>query len=152
MMLQQPTINEENSIIFKEEDKNKSHISSDLRKNSTNSDEGSNKVEKRRLRGKVRSKKLRDRKKNYVDELEMKIKHLQNENIELQRQLRTEKEQNSKQISEEHPKNLGHISKTSDKIMDEFLDKDTQKYKEETNSNVKDQFEVISKLMFGEFL
>lgn len=73
---------------IREEEKEIPHI---LVKNNTNeysndtpqNTPGLNKLEERRQKGKIRSKKARDRKKHYLEELECKIKELETENARL---------------------------------------------------------------------
>ena len=50
-------------------------------------DMGDNKLEARRQKGRVRSKKSRDRKKQYLDELEVRVKDLEKENIKLRQEI-----------------------------------------------------------------
>jgi hypothetical protein len=59
---------------LKEEDKDET-----LQVNS----EGLHSIQEKRQRGKIRSKKSRDRKKRYVEELETRVKELEKENIRL---------------------------------------------------------------------
>lgn len=46
---------------------------------------GNKKLENKREKGKIRSKRARDRKKNYIEELELKVKELEMENLRLNR-------------------------------------------------------------------
>ncbi|CAI2373691.1 unnamed protein product [Moneuplotes crassus] len=103
-------------------------------------------IEERRRRGKIRSKKCRDKKKIYIQGLEEKIKELQKENFRLQNLVanyRNEKlEYFGKEIKTFEKDSRKHKIDTFQK----FIDPETFEMKKDVKENLGDIFNKTSKL------
>jgi len=119
------------------------------RKHSSDDSEGKSQLQKKRMEGKVRSKKSRDRKRVYLEELEMEVKQLRKENIRLQNLIHMKEEQNTDKIDSQPTGVFKQLSKLKESISEKLINPDTMKYKEETTVKVKDQVDAMKKLMFG---
>jgi len=113
---------------------------SDSLKHNSDDTEQASKMEEKRQKGKMRSRKSRERKKLYIDELEMKVKNLEKENMKLHYLLESYKNQIHSQNDKSNPSILGKITDLRRNTIHKFIDMDTMSYDENTKERVTDHF------------
>mmetsp|Transcript_9168 Transcript_9168/g.8778 ORF Transcript_9168/g.8778 Transcript_9168/m.8778 type:complete len:318 (+) Transcript_9168:260-1213(+) len=99
-----------------------------------------NKLERRRMQCKERAKKSRDRKKVYIEELELKIKILESENTKLHQMLQVYRNQTWNSVSKESTNLIGDIESHRKKMAEIFVDPATNEYKENAKMTCSDHF------------
>ena len=122
---------------------------SDSQLNDSSDNQGEDKLETKRQKSKFRSRKSRERKKKYIEELETRVKDLEKENIKLQHLLDQYKGQKVESVSEKHKITSETIVSDKSQIVDLFWDKDKKSYKEGANMSVADHFRMLSPKMIS---
>jgi len=79
---------------------------------------------------KMRTRKSRDRKKIYIEELEEKVKNLEKENFRLHHLLLIYRKESWNSVSEESTNLLGEIEQHRKKLEETFVDPKTGQYNE----------------------
>ena len=100
------------------------------------------------MKGRLRSKNSRDRRKNYISNLEKKIKSLENENFRLQSIILKYRKDNWDKIDESSKNFIEESIEHRRKMVSRFVDFETMEFKEDQDfsmsQNFKENFEIMN--------
>lgn len=105
-------------------------------------------IEERRAKQKVRSKKWRDSKKSYQDELEFRVKELERENVRLQNMIDVYKAHGADKLIKDQDVGLWSIPKLREKLVKQVSEKSLND-SEEAKGEFDNKFQILLFLIIG---